>query len=82
MKFRTKFIDKIKADTGIEVPEDSELVRKNLSWSGKTAGQFAWFFLSSKERLCIGSCEGMRELLKCKKILCVESYGTVELFSS
>lgn len=82
MSFRTKFIDKIKEDTGIMIPYDSELVRKNLSWNRKSAGEFLWFFIIPNQNRCVGSCEPIRELMKCSKILHTHWSADTELFIS
>lgn len=81
MSFRTKVIDKIKEDTGIEIPADSELVRNNLSWNARSAGTFLWFFIIPGQNRTIGSCEKMRDLMKSEKILFTHWSSDTELFS-
>lgn len=68
MKYiRQKLIEKIKEDTGIEIPKDSTFFRPTLNWAQKSVGQMIWYFYT-KSGQCIGSCENMTDLLKSEKI--------------
>ena len=60
-------IKKIKEDTGIEIPENSNFKRPTLTWAHKSVGRLSWYFYT-KSGECIGSCETMSALLKCEKI--------------
>jgi len=81
MNIRNKLIEKIKKDTGVEVPLDAKLCRRTLSWQRKAEGCFAWFWYTKDGRV-IGSTEKMKELLNAEKIDMVnQNYGDIELFS-
>ena len=87
MKIRQKLIDKIITDIGSEIwfmdeiDQNIKICRPTLTWQHRTAGRFIWYW--NINGYLVGSSEGMRDLLKSKKLVLYKpTWGDFEISSS